>query len=239
MGIRKFLRRRRQNIQNDPNRRKLIQGIQEIFALSDEDLRDEAVLVEIIRRVGLRNDPRGLYGDETPFMNGAGEGLHQLPRQLAKAMTVLSRQEIGSFLEVGTHSGYTASILTAYLSRLNPDLRALTIDPSQHFWVYGKIRPLIPLEYRNCTSEDLRGEKFDLVFIGGDHSYQGVRRDFENVGKVARVCMFHDINDEFVGFDTVPLFWSELVESDRFAEVHEILDCAPGRKIMGIGIVVA
>ena len=239
MGLKKIIGRIRVRLLEIPTRRRLLRGIRRLLELPDEQLQDEKTLIEIIREVGLSHDVRDVYGDEAQYMNSTGGGLYQLPKQLAKAMIELSKHRIHSFLEVGTYTGYTSSILTAYLYRLNRELKAVTIDPNPNFRSYTKVRSLIPLEYRACKSEDLRGNVFDCVLIDGDHSYQSVRQDFENVGKQARICMFHDINDELVGFENVPRFWKELAESGSSTETHEFLNCIPGKQIMGIGILIS
>lgn len=151
-------------------------------------------------------------------------------------MVILSEHNIDTFLEVGTHTGYTFSVLAAYLYRLNSGLQALTIDPHNSFHHYSTVRKFIPVEFRNITSKELKGSVYDCVLIDGNHSYGAVAEDFENVGRHARLCMFHDINDYFVGPDSVPKFWGELVRSGAFAATHEVLDCPEGKKAMGIGI---
>jgi hypothetical protein len=57
--------------------------------------------------------------------------------------------------------------------------------------------------------------RFDLCFIDGDHSYNGVRADFSRIGPSCHNAMFHDIKDtsclaaaEYSG--GVPLFWQHL-----------------------------
>ena len=218
------------------SKRKLLQGLDRIAALSDDEIRDEEVLLGIVRGIGLRYDNRGLYGDEVVHMNWTHNGLWQTPKQLVGAMLLLAEHRIESFLEVGTHSGYTFAVLAAYLHRLNPELRALTIDPFDYFRHYEAIRAVLPIEYRHCTSEDLRGQAFDCVLIDGDHTYEAVCRDYENVGRFARICLFHDINDDHVGQQHVPRCWRELVQRGEFSESHELLDCPPGMRVMGIGV---
>lgn len=237
MGFKRSLRKRwTKTVSNPIARRKLVRGLQRFAQLPSEELRDIDTIVEIIRGIGLRYDDRDVYGAESAYMNHTINGLWQIPQQLAKAMVVLSRQNIDTFLEVGTHTGYTSSVLTAYLHRFNPRLQAVTIDPQDFFIHYPSIRSMIPLEYRSCTSEDFRGSSFDCVLIDGDHAYDSVRTDFENVGRQARICMFHDINDDLVGFENVPKFWEELVASNSFRETHEILECPSNMRTMGIGI---
>ncbi len=237
MGLRGTLRRiRSRDVPDWFAKRKLLRGIRELGSMPAEQLRDERALVEVIRRVGLKRDTRGVYGDESRYMNFTNNGLWQVPQQMAEAMVALSRHEIGTFLEVGTHSGYTFSLLAAYLLRFNPGLKALTIDPFPHFRHHREIARLLPIEYRHCTSDDLRGQAFDLVFIDGDHDYAAAALDFENVGRHARVCMFHDIHDDLVGFENVPRLWGELVGGGRFGETHEFLQCTPGKRVMGIGV---
>jgi len=217
-------------------KRKLLRGLRQIIELPPENLQDVDALLRIIRGIGLRYDTRKLYGSERRYMNSTGNGLWQIPQQLAKTMVLLSNHRIESFLEIGTHTGYTFCVLCAYLHRLNPNLKALTVDPFDQFHYYSPARSLIPFEFKNWTSDDLKGRAFDCVLIDGDHNYDAVLKDFDNVGKYSQICMFHDVNDDLVGASNVPRFWKEMVTSEAFSETHEFLDCAPNRRIMGIGV---
>jgi len=70
----------------------------------------------------------------------------------------------------------------------------------------------------------------DFLFIDGDHSYDGVRRDFEDYSKLVRpggLIVLHDV----AGLGEVKAFWDELKKTHR---TIEIVERAEG---WGIGII--
>lgn len=88
-------------------------------------------------------------------------------------------------------------------------------------------------------------ELVDLLYIDGDHSYEGVKQDFESYRKFCKpdalIC-FHDINPDYGitrGIETdaksgdVYKFWRELKESH---DCREII-AAPEQNGFGIGII--
>ena len=84
--------------------------------------------------------------------------------------------------------------------------------------------------------ELLGGRPLDLLFIDGDHTYAGVKQDFEMYGPLVRpggLIGFHDINehpDRSFGGD-VPRFWEELKAT---RDVEEFIE-NPGQGY-GIGV---
>lgn len=71
----------------------------------------------------------------------------------------------------------------------------------------------------------LDGREIDFLFIDGDHTYQGVKADFENYGKLVRkggIIAFHDIlHNPWAPLCQVPKFWKELkpqYETEEFID---------------------
>jgi predicted O-methyltransferase YrrM len=100
-------------------------------------------------------------------------------------------------------------------------------------------------ETKRAVVEALGGAPLDVLFIDGDHSYEGVRSDFELYGPLVRrggLIGIHDINEDFVtrhGRQTasisgeVPRFWREL--SGRYRIEELVAD--PDQDGYGIGVI--
>lgn len=104
---------------------------------------------------------------------------------------------------------------------------------------YEEISALIP-SLEKCiphTSYDFAGEAYDFCFIDGDHSYQGMMTDWNNLGQHAGITVFHDIYaheyDEYDG-GTVR-GWQEIREFTKDRAQTEFTRFPD--KWMGIGVV--
>lgn len=79
---------------------------------------------------------------------------------------------------------------------------------------------------------------FDAVFIDGDHEYLGVKADWKNFGRYARITAFHDMAWKKPGDYSnakvveVPRLWAELKGKYRH---EEFVDYTTGAT-MGIGV---
>lgn len=230
-------------IRNAIASRKLLRTLHQIGSTSLDDLRTPELVAVLVRSAGLNFDLRATYGSDNVFMNWGADGLWQNPVQLGRCLAELSKHKIESFIEIGTSKGWTASFITAFLKRFNPGLRAVTVDPALQFRLHQKVQSLVPLEYAvGKTSNDYQGKQFDLAFIDGDHSYPWLVKDYENVGRSAKIAMFHDINDDFVANKAgneggVRRFWQELCASEKgSADFYEFIDHSDGANFMGIGL---
>lgn len=85
----------------------------------------------------------------------------------------------------------------------------------------------------------LKGRSIDFLFIDGDHTYKGIKQDFEMYSPLVRkggIIGFHDIvpnltNHEDSATIEVPKFWEEVKKSYKFKEIID----PEGHSWMGIG----
>lgn len=101
------------------------------------------------------------------------------------------------------------------------------------------------LETVNAVGNCLAGRNLDVLYLDGDHSYQGIRADFEMYSPLVRpggIVVFHDIVPDYktrYGIETssyvggVPQFWAEIKAS--YATVDEIVEDS-AQDGFGIGI---
>jgi predicted O-methyltransferase YrrM len=82
----------------------------------------------------------------------------------------------------------------------------------------------------------LKKGEVDFLFIDGDHTYQGVKQDFQMYSPLVRkggIVAFHDIaTPDLTGECEVAKFWKEIKQSHNHVEVVE----EKNQKWAGIGI---
>jgi predicted O-methyltransferase YrrM len=97
-------------------------------------------------------------------------------------------------LEIGAATGG----LTYIFSKLFEKVIAIDIHHEAQFNSPNILRLQINPHDPTNTIERLRGHRFDLIFIDGDHSYTGVKMDlnlYENFLSEAGVLALHDIKE--------------------------------------------
>lgn len=176
--------------------------------------------------------------------NGYSLGMAQIREEITGLAYFLQGKDINNFLEIGTKMAGTFSVLSA-LSRSGVHISVDMVSDTWGGW-FLKEHPYLgkTLEKRNIYIQqkllgktvmgnshspatydrvvDILGkdERLDLLFIDGDHSYEGVKRDYYEYKSLVRVggyIIFHDINDTEHHRNAgvhVGRFWNEL-EGDK------------------------
>ena len=215
-----------QNLSKVSKNQVLIESVSKL----DLDKITDKDIIDIVCNYGLCVEDRDAYGEWNKYMvyNRQEESMFQTPKQIADAMLELLKHDITTFAEIGVFKGGSHILIDNLLKSKNPKLESVGID-IQDKSLTEDIKKYINLHIG--TSEDFKGQKFDLVFIDGDHSYEGVSTDYKNMGQYAKIVMFHDINDSTC--PGVVKFWNEVKEGKKFKEFTYQTNNQP---IQGIGL---
>jgi predicted O-methyltransferase YrrM len=165
----------------------------------------------------------------------------QVKEEIAELVRILARRQPRIILEVGTARGGTLFLFAKISS---PDAVIIGIDlpggrfgggyPEWRVSLYEsfamqnqKISLIREDSHDLCTlkmvEKILGNRKLDFLFIDGDHTYDGVKSDFQMYGSLVDeggVIAFHDIvpgSCDVVG--GVPRFWNEIKHRFEFIEL--------------------
>ena len=205
----------------------------------------------LIPSLGLNNENLSEQPVELSEYFGAGQGLRiwQYPNQFSKYLALISdfAFKIDSYIEIGCRHGGTFVTHCEYLEALNPSFKlAVAVDIIEipellnNYVTFNKKAKFVQ---GDSTSEAFKtwaqGEFFDLAFIDGDHSYEGVKSDGELMRDLCNIQVYHDItSDPCPG---VGQYWQELQKtcSDiyEFYEFTEQYESVQGT-YLGIGVAV-
>jgi len=167
----------------------------------------------------------------------------QVPSELAALGEILAPLRPGRAMEIGTAFGGTLFFLTRLAS---PQATIVSVDlPPDVFgrreiglrwWTYQLLErrgQSLHLFQGDSHSTDmlsraktaLEGQSLDYLFIDGDHTYEGVKQDFEMYAPLVRkggVIAFHDIAEHppAAGCE-VSRFWNEIKQQYHCNEIVE------------------
>ena len=165
----------------------------------------------------------------------------QLREEIAEAARIVGENQPEVGLEIGTAKGGSFYIWSRYVDSLNT-LVSLDLPGGQFGGGYNERQSDLFRTFSSSINmgfvrddsherstfeeiESLVGGNVDFLFIDGDHTYEGVKADFEMYGDLVRddgIIMFHDIvehpdnqseverrRSECTGLDDRHLRWSE------------------------------
>lgn len=182
-----------------------------------------------------------------------GVGSVQIPFEIEGVVTALRAEKTPVVCEIGTYHGGTNLLLSQALSGVETMIGVdLFIVHKPHLKLF--MRPEQTLHFVEGSSYSagtvqkvekvLNGKLIDVLFIDGDHNYEGVKKDFLMYRHLVREngkILFHDIVQDHkirYGRETdhwaggVPILWQEL---KRFYPHQEFVE-DPEQDGLGIGM---
>ena len=181
--------------------------------------------------------------------------LQQVNKEIVTLLKILRERNVHSMMEIGTRNGGTLFLYSWTLPR---GTQLLSLDlPSDQSLRRGydrfKTSYLASFVQKTQSLKLIRGNshspsnlakakvvvggvgKLDFLFIDGDHTYEGVKQDFEMYSPLVRkggLVAFHDIVGHDVGISEVDRYWNEIKGNYKHTEIVE----NPRQNWAGIGV---
>lgn len=216
-------------------------AIDRILRATQDELRSKAFVLSCLRQFGTCPIHWPSDADYEPSLNASKFGMIQYPSEFVDFLLIAGQSRPTTIAEVGVAHGCSSYFAAAYFFALNPESTYTMIDIADTLIDFDYYETILPLAKAiPSVSTAFAGQSFDLVFIDADHSYRGVRQDYQSIGRHAKICAFHDI--KATRFETeeggITQFWDELKE--RVRDTHLVYEIAHSRKAnwMGIGVVI-
>jgi cephalosporin hydroxylase len=177
----------------------------------------------------------------------------QLRSEIIGLLDELSKLKPRGLLDLGTANGGT---LFLFAQVAHPDAKIISVDLPYGVWGEGYAAWRIPIYRRFARKQQtihlfrgnshapymlervrkaLGNQPLDVLFIDGDHSYEGVKMDFETYSPLVRrggVIAFHDIVESDRPDYQAHRFWKEVKQKYRHIELVN----QPNQKGYGIGV---
>ena len=212
-----------------------------------DDLKNEDYLEKLIIKLGFNTE---ILIEQPQIVkdNGGGLLIWQYPNQFSKYLSLLKELKIESYIEIGCRWGGTFVLTNEYLKMFNNVSKSVAIDiidsPVVYYCISNNETQFIKIDSQSSEFKNyINNNYFDLIFIDGDHSYHGVKNDYEISKNSGKIFVFHDIiNDACPG---VVQFWNELKNNENdtynffeFTEQYDDVWNNVQQKFLGIGVAI-
>lgn len=164
----------------------------------------------------------------------------QVRSELLEFGALLEKAPPKAFLEIGTRNGGTFFVLCRLAApsatvisldlpggRFGGGYTLFQIPVIRHMRKFNQRLHLLRAnshspETRNRVARALDGKKLDLLFVDGDHTYRGVKQDFEMYSPFVGpggIVAFHDIVEITMEGIGVKKFWDEIKSQYSYREI--------------------
>lgn len=152
-------------------------------------------------------------------------GLEQNREELNELCKFISAKNIKTYLEIGCAKGYLLRFMKKEMNLIGLGITPEIQETHEGLYMlYGKSQD-------EKIINEIRNQKFDLIFVDGDHSYLSVAQDFSNYRANCKYMAFHDIAG-LRDCEGVKKFWNEIKNKYDYTEF-----VFQGETRSGIGII--
>jgi hypothetical protein len=216
-------------------------AIGRVLKATSAELKAKSFVMDCLRQFGTCSYHWPSDGEYEQSLTNSRFGALQYPSEFCDLLMMAGRNKPEKIAEVGVAHGCSSYFAAAYFYRCNPKAEYLLIDIENSLLDYDYYAGILPISHdMPSTVLDCQEQAYDLVFIDADHSYRGVRMDYQALGQFAKVCAFHDIRATRYdsGDGGIMRFWTELKQAKR--DTHNVYEIIHSETPwMGIGVIEA
>lgn len=199
----------------------------------------EIELEEFLPNLGMNDENLNEMPKHLSQYYGKGLKFWQYPNQFSKYLKFISEKKINSYLEIGCRWGGTFVITSEILKKNTIDVKLYCCDLIEKSDILKQYSNHQNFDYLNISSFDLDKttiqQDVDLILVDGDHTYSGVKNDFEIALQFnPKYIVFHDIKS--IVCPGVVRFWDEIKHNYPHFEFIDQYDDVNG-DFLGIGVI--